>query len=183
MQSALLLVKLLSFGSGLFLLRSLRGTHAWSTSLPLVGDNHCHHDPHHATNHNIGSSSQIHYRTTRRSFPNYLQLSSMIRDSTNNADSIIQIVQEPDSDFLSSKGVLDWPTWGCPVSKFPWSYSDTEVCYLIKGKVMVTPVATKNSPVAPTPVTIVAGDYVTLPAGLSCTWDVLEPVEKHYMFI
>ncbi len=106
----------------------------------------------------------------------------MISDSTKDADSIIQIIHEPDSNFLSSKGAFDWPTWGCPVSKFPWNYSDTEVCYLIKGKVIVTPV-TKNSNVAPTTVTIAAGDYVSLPAGLSCTWDVIEPVEKHYMFI
>ncbi len=24
------------------------------------------------------------------------------------------------------------------------------------------------------------GDLVTFPAGLSCVWEVLEPVEKHY---
>ncbi len=26
------------------------------------------------------------------------------------------------------------------------------------------------------------GDYVTFPKGLSCVWDVKEPVKKHYNF-
>jgi hypothetical protein len=112
----------------------------------------------------------------------------MMDESNNNSstdDDRIQVIHRPDNDFLSAKGVWDWPTWGCPVSKFPWSYSDTEVCYLIKGKVIITPVI-QNSNGSPEPspktVTIAAGDYVTLAAGLSCTWDVIEAVEKHYMF-
>lgn len=32
-----------------------------------------------------------------------------------------------------------WPTWGCGVSKFPWTYSDTETCYITEGTVVVTP--------------------------------------------
>jgi len=26
------------------------------------------------------------------------------------------------------------------------------------------------------------GDLITFPRGLSCTWEILEPVEKHYDF-
>lgn len=32
------------------------------------------------------------------------------------------------------------------------------------------------------PVTFGKGDFVTFPAGLSCTWDVTEAVQKHFMF-
>lgn len=32
-----------------------------------------------------------------------------------------------------------WPTWGCEASKFPWSYSENETCYVLEGRVIVTP--------------------------------------------
>lgn len=35
--------------------------------------------------------------------------------------------------------MLRWPTWGCDVSKFPWSYSENETCFLLEGRVIVTP--------------------------------------------
>lgn len=32
-----------------------------------------------------------------------------------------------------------WPTWGCGAEKFPWSYTDSETCYVLEGRVIVTP--------------------------------------------
>ncbi|MEB3353344.1 MAG: cupin domain-containing protein [Cyanobacteriota bacterium] len=32
-----------------------------------------------------------------------------------------------------------WPTWGCEVSTFPWSYDEQETCLLPAGDVPVTP--------------------------------------------
>jgi uncharacterized cupin superfamily protein len=32
------------------------------------------------------------------------------------------------------------------------------------------------------PVEIAAGDLVVFPAGMSCCWEVLKPVRKHYRF-
>ncbi|KAL3772836.1 hypothetical protein ACHAW5_009513 [Stephanodiscus triporus] len=88
----------------------------------------------------------------------------------------IEVVSNPDEDFLAKKGVFGWGTWGCPASKFPWTYGSTESCYLLKGRVTVTPSDGRR------PVTIGKGDFATFPAGMSCTWDVAEAVEKHYMF-
>jgi uncharacterized protein len=88
----------------------------------------------------------------------------------------IEIISQPDSTFLEKKGIDNWGTWGCGVSKFPWTYSENESCYLLSGKVTVTP--TDGRQVA----TFGKGDFVTFPAGMSCTWDVSEPVRKHYMF-
>mmetsp|Transcript_22891 Transcript_22891/g.39164 ORF Transcript_22891/g.39164 Transcript_22891/m.39164 type:complete len:157 (-) Transcript_22891:320-790(-) len=88
----------------------------------------------------------------------------------------IEVVSQPDDDFLKSKGVFDWGTWGCGVSKFPWSYDSTESCYLLAGKVTVTPDDGRK------PATFGKGDFVTFPAGMSCTWDVTEAVNKHFMF-
>lgn len=66
--------------------------------------------------------------------------------------------------------------WSCPPSKFPWTYSDKETCYLLEGKVKVTPAGSKES------VEIGAGDLVEFPKGMSCTWDVSVGVDKHYNF-
>ena len=88
----------------------------------------------------------------------------------------IEVISQPDEEFLEKKGVFNWGTWGCGVSKFPWSYDSSESCYLLAGKVTVTPTDGRK------PATFGKGDFVTFPAGMSCTWDVSEAVQKHYMF-
>lgn len=88
----------------------------------------------------------------------------------------IEVIRQPDEEFLEKKGVFDWDTWGCGVSKFPWTYGEIESCYLLAGKVTVTPTDGRAA------VSFGKGDFVTFPAGMSCTWDVTEAVKKHYMF-
>ena len=88
----------------------------------------------------------------------------------------IEVIRQPDEEFLEKKGVFDWDTWGCGVSKFPWTYGEIESCYLLAGKVTVTPTDERAA------VSFGKGDFVTFPAGMSCTWDVTEAVKKHYMF-
>ena len=66
--------------------------------------------------------------------------------------------------------------WGCPPSKFPWTYSSKETCYLLEGKVKVYPDGSKEF------VEIGAGDLVEFPKGTSCTWEVSVAVDKHYKF-
>ena len=72
-------------------------------------------------------------------------------------------------------GVRSWSIWTCDVSKFPWSYSDNETCFLLEGEVVVTPDGGEG-------VEFGAGDLVTFPKGMSCTWDVKKAVKKHYNF-
>lgn len=88
----------------------------------------------------------------------------------------IEVISQPDKDFLEKKGVFSWGTWGCEASKFPWTYDSAESCYLLKGQVTVTPTDGRK------PATFGKGDFVTFPAGMSCTWDVAEAVHKHFMF-
>lgn len=76
---------------------------------------------------------------------------------------------------LEVLGVYDWPIWKKEVSTFPWTYSDKETCYILKGRVIVTPGGGQ-------PQEFKRGDLVTFPAGLSCTWEILEAIEKHYDF-
>ena len=87
----------------------------------------------------------------------------------------ITVTSNPDPAQLQSLGVTSWPTWGCGVSTFPWTYDEQETCLLLEGDVSVTPEGGE-------PVRFGAGDLVVFAAGLSCTWEVHAPVRKHYRF-
>lgn len=87
----------------------------------------------------------------------------------------IRIEHQPDKTRLASLGVSSWPLWTKAVSVFPWTYDEREMCYLLEGEVIVTPEGGQ-------PVRIGRGDLVSFPAGLSCTWDIRQPVRKHYRF-
>lgn len=87
----------------------------------------------------------------------------------------IRVEHEPDPQRLGEFGVFTWPIWTCEPSTFPWQYEGTETCYLLEGDVTVTPDGG-------TPVRIRAGDLVTFPDGMACTWQVHTAVRKHYTF-
>ncbi|MFA9461292.1 cupin domain-containing protein [Thiohalorhabdus sp. Cl-TMA] len=82
-------------------------------------------------------------------------------------------VRRPTEEELQDLGVRDWPLWEKGESRFPWTYDEQEVCYLIAGRVTV-------EPETGAPVTFGEGDLVTLPRGMRCTWDIHEAVRKHY---
>ncbi|HSI21652.1 MAG TPA: cupin domain-containing protein [Methylophilaceae bacterium] len=89
--------------------------------------------------------------------------------------STITVEHNPDTSRLSALGVSSWPTWSKEVSTFPWTYSEQEVAYVLEGEVVVTPKGGE-------PVKFGKGDLVTFPAGMSCTWEVRQPLRKHYQF-
>jgi len=76
---------------------------------------------------------------------------------------------------LDVMGVYDWPIWEKEVSTLPWTYDAQETCYILAGKVIVTPDGGE-------PVDLGEGDLVTFPKGMSCTWAIKEPIRKHYNF-
>jgi uncharacterized cupin superfamily protein len=51
----------------------------------------------------------------------------------------IRIERQVGEDRLQTLGVRDWPVWSKEPSEFPWFYDETEVCYLLAGRVVVTP--------------------------------------------
>jgi uncharacterized cupin superfamily protein len=87
----------------------------------------------------------------------------------------ILVEHNPSPAKLDVMGIYDWPIWQKEVSTFPWQYDRQETCYLLEGEVIVTP---KDGE----PIKIQRGDLVTFPAGLSCTWEILQDVKKHYDF-
>lgn len=84
------------------------------------------------------------------------------------------IVEKPTAEKLASMGVTNWPTWYKEVSQFPWSFSTKEIAFILDGEVTITP--NDGSAV----VSFQAGDLVTFPAGLSCTWNIKKALRKHY---
>ena len=84
-------------------------------------------------------------------------------------------IEKPSQERLKEMGISSWPIWEKEASKFDWYYSDQETCYLLKGKVTVTTKEGKS-------VNFGAGDLVVFPKGLSCVWEIKEPVRKHYNF-
>jgi len=82
-------------------------------------------------------------------------------------------IKKPEKSDLARRSVSTWPIWEKEVSEFPWSYDRSETCYFLRGQVIVTPDGGE-------PVEIGRGDLVTFPAGMTCTWKILKPVEKHY---
>jgi uncharacterized cupin superfamily protein len=90
-------------------------------------------------------------------------------------DMQILVEHNPSTMKLDIMGVYDWPIWRKEASSFPWSYSQTETCYILRGRFTVTPDGGE-------PQEFKRGDLITFPAGMSCTWDIHEDVEKHYDF-
>jgi uncharacterized cupin superfamily protein len=84
-------------------------------------------------------------------------------------------VQKLEEKELKKMGVFTWPIWTKEVSRFDWHYDSVEECYLLEGEVVVESKDGKK-------VAFSKGDFVTLPKGLSCIWDIKKPVRKHYNF-
>ena len=87
----------------------------------------------------------------------------------------IQIIRNPQETELREKGVETWPIWEKSISTFPWTYADTETCYFLEGEVVIRPINAD-------PVRVGKGDLVVFPAGLTCSWEILKPVRKHFSF-
>ncbi|CAN0120088.1 unnamed protein product [Ectocarpus fasciculatus] len=88
----------------------------------------------------------------------------------------IKVTKNPSEEEIKALGARGWPTWGCGVSKFPWTYEGTETCLILEGDVTVTPDDDRNA------VEVGVGDLCVFPDGMNCTWDVRAPVKKHYKF-
>jgi uncharacterized cupin superfamily protein len=83
----------------------------------------------------------------------------------------VQIEKKSD-DQLIAIGVFSWPVWSKEISTFEWSYDGEERCYLLEGEVEVEAYGEKYK--------FGKGDFVTFPVGMTCVWNVLKPVRKHY---
>ena len=83
-------------------------------------------------------------------------------------------IKKPNQTELDKRNVASWPIWENEVSRFDWHYESTEECYLLEGRVVVE---TEDGSVE-----FGKGDFVTFRKGLTCVWDIKEPVKKHFSF-
>jgi len=65
-----------------------------------------------------------------------------------------------------------WPIWEKEPSTFSWEYDQKEACLILEGRSIVK---TDEGNVE-----FGAGDFVTFPKGLKCTWEIKERIRKHY---
>ncbi|MES2181921.1 MAG: cupin domain-containing protein [Pseudomonadota bacterium] len=85
----------------------------------------------------------------------------------------ITVEKNPAQSRLDTLGVSKWATWQKEVSVFPWVFPEQEIAYILAGECVITP--TGGSPV-----TFGKGDLVTFPAGMTASWEVKQPLHKHY---
>lgn len=76
---------------------------------------------------------------------------------------------------MEKLNISSWSIWEKEVSRFPWTYDDTEECYILEGKVTVEANGKEYK--------IEVGDFVSFPKGLNCVWDISEDLRKHYRFL
>lgn len=81
-------------------------------------------------------------------------------------------IDRPGKEILDR--VRNWPIWQCEPSTFDWHYDQEESCFILEGEVTVKS--------ADQEMVITAGDFVTFPRGLDCTWAVSKAIRKHYRF-
>jgi uncharacterized cupin superfamily protein len=84
-------------------------------------------------------------------------------------------IEKPGTKMLEERRVSSWPIWTKEVARFDWHYAQTEECHILEGRVVVETSDGEN-------IEIKKGDFVTFPKGLSCVWDIKEPIRKHYNF-
>ena len=85
----------------------------------------------------------------------------------------IIVEKKPTQEKLQSLGVTKWPTWKKEISVFPWTFHEQEIAYILEGECEITPAGG-------TPVRFGKGDLVTFPAGMTASWEVKQPLYKHY---
>lgn len=83
-------------------------------------------------------------------------------------------IKVPDDEELEELKVSSWPVWEKEVSEFEWYYSETEICYILEGEVIVK---TEEGEFH-----IKKGDLVRFEKGLNCVWKINKPIRKHYIF-
>ncbi len=81
----------------------------------------------------------------------------------------------PDDEYIDERGVQSWPIWEKEISDFPWSYDETEECFILEGEAEIVTEEGKFQ--------IKTGDFVTFERGLSCQWIIKNPIRKHYNFL
>ncbi len=83
--------------------------------------------------------------------------------------------EQPSMDRLEALGVLCWDVATEAVATIRKTYERAMIVYVLQGEATIE---TPSGQVA-----IEAGDLVTLPLGLQCTWNVTRPMGTHFSYL
>ena len=84
------------------------------------------------------------------------------------------IIKSPCSaSVIIQYGIKNWPIWECEPSNFPWNYNEKEICLIIEGEANIKTEAGESY-------FIQSGDLVEFPEGLSCEWQIIKSIKKHF---
>ncbi len=75
---------------------------------------------------------------------------------------------------IEKLNIKNWPVWQKEKSKFKWYYDEKESCYILEGEAIVRFDGKE--------VKFGKGDFVVFPKGLSCEWEIIKDIKKHYNF-
>ena len=70
-------------------------------------------------------------------------------------------------------GIKNWPIWEREPCNFSWIYREKEICYIIDGEAKIKTEAGESY-------LIKSGDLVEFPEGLSCEWQIIKSLKKHF---
>lgn len=84
----------------------------------------------------------------------------------------LKIVRQATNEWLSQTGVFDWPLQEKSVCTFPIFYNADASFYILYGEARVTASGEDE-------VHLTAGDFITLPKGAACYWEILQPMQAH----
>ena len=70
-------------------------------------------------------------------------------------------------------GIKNWPIWEREPCNFSWNYMEKEICYIIEGEAKIKTEAGESY-------LIKSGDLVKFPEGLSCEWQIIKSIKKHF---
>ncbi len=85
----------------------------------------------------------------------------------------VTVESKPSQARLDALNVSKWPTWQKEVSVFAWTFPEQEIAYILAGECVITPTGGKS-------VHFGKGDLVTFAAGMTASWEVIQPLHKHY---
>ncbi|KAG4928964.1 hypothetical protein JHK85_055450 [Glycine max] len=90
----------------------------------------------------------------------------------------MSVESKPTELRLLELGVISWTKWGRAPGQYESHTEAQETYFLLRGRVKFIPKDSTYDPIE-----FGAGDLVTIPKGLTCTWDISVAVDAHYNLI
>ena len=85
----------------------------------------------------------------------------------------IHIKSPCNASVIIQYGIKNWPIWQCEPSTFRWNYNEKEICFIIEGEANIKTEEGESF-------FIQSGDLIEFPEGLSCEWQIIKSIKKHF---